>query len=53
MGRIVRLNGKGRIVIPSEATDTLGLNKGDDSTLETNGNKIVLHPYGIKTRYCK
>jgi len=48
MGWIVRLNGKGRIVIPGEVREKLGLKKGDNLILEISGNEIVLHPYDMK-----
>jgi len=47
---IVRLNGKGRIVIPGEVREKLGIKKGDNLILEINGNEIVLFPYGTKAK---
>jgi len=42
MGWIVRLNGKGRIVIPREVREKVGLRKGSILTLEIKDNAIVL-----------
>ena len=42
MGWIVRLNGKGRIVIPGEVRDRLGIKKGDSLVLDIKDNEIVL-----------
>jgi len=42
MGWIVRLNGKGRIVIPGEVREKLGLRKGDSLVLDIRDNEIVL-----------
>jgi len=42
MGWIVRLNGKGRIVIPGEVREKLGLRKGDSLVLDINDNVIML-----------
>jgi len=42
MGWIVRLNGKGRIVIPGEVREKLGIKKGDNIVLDIRDNEIVL-----------
>ena len=42
MGWIVRLNGKGRIVIPREVREKLGLMKGNSLVLDIKGDEIVL-----------
>jgi len=42
MGWIVKLNGKGRIVIPREVRGKLGLSKGDSLVLDIRGGEIVL-----------
>ena len=50
MGWIVRLNGKGRIVIPGEVREKLGIKKGDNLILEIRGNEIVLFPYDARAK---
>ena len=47
-GWIVRLNGKGRIVIPGEVREKVGIKKGDNLILEIKGNEILLIPYDTK-----
>jgi AbrB family looped-hinge helix DNA binding protein len=42
MGWIVRSNGKGRIVIPREVRNRLGLGKNSILTLEIRDNEVVL-----------
>jgi len=42
MGWIVRLNGKGRIVIPGEVREKLGIKKGDNLVLDIRDDEIVL-----------
>jgi AbrB family looped-hinge helix DNA binding protein len=44
VGWIARLNGKGRIVIPREIRDRIGLKKGDHLSLEVRDSQIVLMP---------
>jgi len=50
MGWIVRLNGNGRIVIPREVREKLGIKKGDNLILEIKGNEIVLLPYNARAK---
>jgi len=49
MGWIVRLNGKGRIVIPGEVREKLGLETGAIMSLEIKDNAIVLSKFQSKT----
>jgi len=54
MGWIVRLNGKGRIMIPSEVREKLGIKKGDNLILEIRDNQLVLLTYdGEATNHAK
>lgn len=48
MGWITRLNGKGRLVIPGQVRERLGLERGDNLVLEIKGNEIVLYTYAAK-----
>ena len=42
MGWIVRLNGKGRVVIPIEIREKLGIKKGDNLMLDVREDEITL-----------
>ncbi|MFQ5951152.1 MAG: AbrB/MazE/SpoVT family DNA-binding domain-containing protein [Candidatus Geothermarchaeales archaeon] len=42
MGWFVTLNGKGRILIPREVRDNLGLEKGDGLWLELKDSEMVI-----------
>jgi len=42
MGWIVRLNGKGRVVIPGEVREKLGIKKGDSLVLDLREGEITL-----------
>ncbi len=43
------MNGKGRILIPSEVRNRLGLKSGDSLYVEIQGNDIVLRTLGIES----
>jgi len=42
MGEVVEVDEKGRIVIPGDVRDKLGLKKGDSISLEVQDHSIVL-----------
>jgi AbrB family looped-hinge helix DNA binding protein len=44
MGTIVTVDGAGRVVIPKQLRDELGLAPGDTLSLETDGERVTLSP---------
>ena len=42
MGWIVRLDEKGRLVIPNEVREKVGIKKGEDLVLEIKNENIIL-----------
>ena len=44
MGEIVKIDEKGRIVIPVEIRDKMGLKKGDNLTLDVKDIRLILSP---------
>jgi len=44
LGFQVRVLQKGKITIPLEVRETLGIKEGDVLTLEMRGGRIILHP---------